>query len=47
MFTPIFFTKDQLQALLELLNAQEELSEALDDIKAQILDELWLWEVKF
>ena len=39
-FTPIFFTKDQLQALLELLNAQEELSEALDDIKAQILDEL-------
>ena len=40
MFTPIYFTKDQLQALLELLNAQEELSEALDDIKAQILDEL-------
>lgn len=40
MFTPIFFTKDQLKALLELLNAQEELSEALDDIKAQILDEL-------
>ena len=40
MFTPIFFTKGQLKALLELLNAQEELSEALDDIKAQILDEL-------
>lgn len=40
MFTPIYFTKSQLLALLVLLTAQEELSEALEDIKAQILDEL-------
>ena len=39
-FTPIFFTKDQLKELLEFLNKQGELSEALWDIKAQIIDEL-------
>ena len=38
-FTPIFFTKDQLKEMLELLNKQTELSEALWDIKAQIIDE--------
>ena len=39
-FTPIFFTKDQLKEMSELLDEQGELSEALWDIKAQITDEI-------